>query len=110
VKLLEELLFLIDDEQLVAADRLLSVLEAPPHASHPVVAKALAKRRPQLDTLRADAAAVRRAKVEFEDDDDWTFVQKFRGITTCFKQVGFDEGSAAAGCVHVGEAWVYSEG
>ena len=86
VKLLEELQFLIDDEQLVAANELLSRVEAlaDPHG---LVDKFLRRKAAQLDILRLDAAAVLRAKAEFDEDDDWTFVQVFRGVTTSFKQV-----------------------
>ena len=72
-KMVEKLLFLIGDEQLIAADDLLSLLEA--HPDYPEVSAKLYEHRRRLSELRKEAADCRKAKKEFDEEDGWALVQ-----------------------------------
>ncbi len=87
--LIARLLWLIDDEQLLAASDLLELLEsrAAAAASRTEAASQLERNRERLDGLRRSATECRQAKMDFDLETGWTKAQTLFGITTFYKTI-----------------------
>ena len=82
---LDQVMWLIEDSQLLKADELLTELQA--RGDVDTAAAGLAEHKTRLDKLRAQAEQCRVAKAEFDQETGWQRVQTLFGITTYFKMV-----------------------